>query len=117
MKVISRYVDAIKQSIDFHVGQNAEDNEQLLRDSSTTDYWFHLEGHSSAHVIAKIPDVLTLDKKQLLKVLKQGAVVCKEVSKLKSQKNVSIVYALADNVSLTETLGTVHVENPKHMTI
>jgi predicted ribosome quality control (RQC) complex YloA/Tae2 family protein len=117
MKVITRYIDCLKQTIDYHVGQNASENEDLLRNSSEKDYWFHLDGHSSAHVVAKIPDTLTLDKKELQKVLKQGAVICKEVSKLKSQKNVNIIFASVEDVSLTETLGTVHVENPKHVTI
>ena len=117
MKVIKRYIDAIKQELDFHVGQNAADNEQILRDSGINDYWFHLEGTSSAHVIAKIPETLSLDKKELQKVLKQGAVICKEVSKLKSQKNVKIVFGSVEDVSLTEVVGCVEIGKPKYVTI
>jgi len=117
MKVIKRYIDAIKQELEFHVGQNAEDNEQILRDSDPTDFWFHLDSTSSAHVIAKIPETLSLDKKELQKVLKQGAVICKEVSKLKSQKNVKIVFGSVEDVTLTETVGCVEIGKAKYITI
>jgi hypothetical protein len=44
MRKITKYIDAIKANIEFRVGQNAQDNFDLIDDSGPDDLWFH---HSS----------------------------------------------------------------------
>lgn len=117
MKVISRYIDCIKSNIEFHVGKDAEDNFKILNDAMMDDIWFHIHGSSSAHVIAKIPSDLAINKKQMLRVIKQGALICKEVSKYASEKNVKIIYAPVNDVIPTEKAGTVIVSNAKYIEI
>jgi hypothetical protein len=62
-----------------------------------------------------IPDNLT--KKQLMHIIKQGAVICKEYSKCKSEKNVEIIYTNVENVALTNIVGTVNAFKSKKIVI
>ena len=117
MKVISRYIDCINSTIEYVVGKDANDNFQILQDSGHDDIWFHIDGSSSAHVIAKIPVGLTINKKHMLRIIKQGAVICKEVSKYASHKNVKIIFASVNDVTPTEKLGTVIVSKAKYMEV
>ena len=77
--------------------------------------WFHIEGQSSGHIIAKIDE--EVDKKTLRYIVKQGAVLCKQVSKYARLKNINIVYARIRDVEKTDTIGMVHVSNPKNVAI
>ena len=44
------------RGVTFLVGQNAQDNHAIIDEStSPQDLWFHLQGESSSHVIAKVP--------------------------------------------------------------
>lgn len=113
MKVITRYICCIDSNIDFIVGCDAADNMKILNEAMLTDIWFHIDGYPSAHVIAKIPVKKSFDKKQLFRIIKQGASICKEVSKFASQKNVKIVYTKVNDVIPTEKEGTVVVSKAK----
>lgn len=117
MKFVTRYIDCIKSDIQFVIGKNAADNMKILDEAMMDDIWFHIDGSSSAHVIAKLPVDMTLDKKQRLRIVKQGAVICKEVSKYASQKNVKIVFASVNDVTPTQTLGTVVVSRAKYIEV
>jgi hypothetical protein len=48
-----------------------------------------------------------LDKKQKQQVIKQGALLCKQYSRLKSMKNVEIIYTKIENVVKTDIVGSV----------
>ena len=113
MKVVTRYIDCIDLNIDYIIGKDAADNVKILEDAMMSDIWFHIDGHSSAHVIAKIPDDMYFDKKTMLRIIKQGAVVCKEVSKFASHKNVKIIYSMVNDVIPTEEPGRVIVSKAK----
>ena len=116
MKVQTRYIPSLKKEVQFTIGQDAEDNFTIIDNSEPNDIWFHLADESSAHVIAKIPDI-KLDKKQKRQIITQGAVICKENSKSKSKKGVSIIYAEIQNVSKSTPIGTVIVNNKKTIVI
>jgi hypothetical protein len=48
-----------------------------------------------------------LDKKQKQQIIKQGALLCKQYSRMKSMKNVEIIYTKIENVEKTNIVGTV----------
>ena len=51
------YIDALKEEVEFNVGENAADNDTIIDNSSAGDLWFHVGGgRSSCHVVAVIPD-------------------------------------------------------------
>lgn len=113
MKVITRYIYCVDSNIDYIVGSDAADNMTILNEAMLTDIWFHIDGHPSAHVIAKIPVENLFDKKQIFRIVKQGAVICKEASKFASQKGVKIIYTKVSDVFPTEKEGTVVVSKAK----
>ena len=81
MKIEKKHIPSLKQDIDFNIGQNAQDNFDIIDISQPTDIWFHLQGTSSCHVIAIIPENMKLDKKQKKQIITQGALICKQNSK------------------------------------
>ena len=117
MKEITRFIDAIKEDIVFKIGGNAQENSDLIDASQPDDIWFHVDNLPSEHVVASIPTDKKLDKKQLTKIVTQGAVLCKQYSKYSSQKNLPIVYTRIKDIMKTEKLGCVITENQKVVTI
>ena len=103
--------------MDFLVGQNAQENHDILDGAEEQDLWFHLSGHSSCHVIGKIPQDVDLDKSDITKIAKQGAIICKSFSKFKSDKNVKIDYTRVKNVTKLKVIGSVSITNAKCITI
>lgn len=117
MKLESKYIASLKDSIDFKIGQNSQDNFDIIDSSNPNDIWFHLYGESSCHVIASINPEIKLDKKQKRQIITQGALLCKQNSKHKSSKNVNIIYTEIKNIEKTEIVGTVHVNEQKSILI
>ena len=117
MKTELRLIPALNYEIQFIVGTDAQDNFDIIDASDPTDIWFHLSGHSSCHVIAKMPIDITLDKKQKLQIIKQGALLCKQNSKHKSEKNVDVIYTALSNITKTKIIGQVETTNVKHIDI
>lgn len=116
-RIVQRYIDSLKLEIEYHIGQNAKDNIDILDASHDNDIWFHIDGEASCHVIAKTNDIVTSNKKQMGHIIKHGAVLCKQFSKFKSAKDVPIVYTKVCNVTPTEKIGQVIATNTKTITI
>lgn len=117
MKLETKYIASLKDSINFKIGQNSQDNFDIIDDSEPNDLWFHLYGESSCHVIAIINPEIKLDKKQKRQIITQGALLCKQNSRHKSAKNVNIIYTEIKNIEKTEIVGTVHVNEQKSILI
>lgn len=117
MKHETRYIDALGLDIQFKIGQNAQDNFAVIESAEPIDLWFHVNDHSSSHVVATIPPNVQLNKKQLMYIAKQGAILCKQHSKYKSQQKVSIIYTTIQNVQPTNIPGTVITQNTKTVVI
>jgi predicted ribosome quality control (RQC) complex YloA/Tae2 family protein len=117
MKTEIRHIPALNGEIQFIVGTDAQDNFDIIDASEPTDMWFHLSGHSSCHVIAKMPHDIALDKKQKLQIIKQGALICKQNSKRKSEQNVDVIYTTVSNITKTKIIGQVETTNVKHIDI
>jgi predicted ribosome quality control (RQC) complex YloA/Tae2 family protein len=115
MLVIEKYIPYLDTTITYHVGQNALDNFNILDKARLDDIWFHLENTSSGHIICKINE--EYNKKELKYITVQGAVLCKQYSKRKSDKKVNIIYTRVKNVTKTNILGQVKIDNFKSITI
>jgi predicted ribosome quality control (RQC) complex YloA/Tae2 family protein len=102
-------------NIVYKIGSNAQDNFDIIDQSNPQDIWFHVEGRPSCHVVASVPDnmTMTMTKKEKHKLIKKGAELCKIHSKYKSEKNLKIVYTKVENITKTETLGSVLLSNEK----
>ena len=108
---------AINVEMEFWIGQNAQDNTELIEKADESDLWFHVSDSPSCHVVARIAS-LTLDKKQLKYIVKQGAILCKQHTKsVASLKNVAFMYAYICDVEVTDVPGSVLTKNTKTVVI
>lgn len=117
MKIESRYIQSLNREISYLVGTNAQDNFDIIDESEEFDLWFHLNGHSSCHVIAKMPQDIKLDKKQKHQLVKQGALICKQNSKYKSETNLEIIYTSISNIVKGTVIGQVTASNVKYINV
>jgi len=117
MKTTSRYISALGDDVEYIIGQHASENFKIIDDSKEDDIWFHINNEPSGHVIAIIPDTIKFSKKQLRQIITQGALVCKENSKYKSQRDLEVVYAYVKNVEKTNIVGKVMITNSKIISV
>ena len=117
MRKITKYIESIKGHIEFRVGQNAKENFDLIDISGPNDLWFHINQQASSHVVATIPQDETLDKRILKKIAVQGAVICKQFSRHKSETAICVMYTPIKNVKKGGNIGTVFVDEYKTLII
>ena len=123
-RVVTKYIPSLKKSIVYKIGSDAKNNIELIDAAHKHDMWFHVKNQSSCHVIASLKNITyttlddempncydlnfdELEKKQKQQIVKQGALLCKQYSRLKSMKNVEIIYTKIENVEKTNIIGTV----------
>ena len=133
-RIVTRFIPSLKLNVIYKIGKNAENNFEILDQSNKQDVWFHVSNSSSCHVIACLKNIKfnryddelpnyydidfdSLDKKQKLQIIKQGAILCKQFSRLKNEKNVEIIYAKIEDVHKTDTMGSVITSNSKKVVI
>ena len=80
------------------LGENAEENWQLLSDSRPTDVFFHLSSLPSGYVVI---DTNSLTPKQISEI----ATILKENTKYRSIKNVKVDYTPVSNVKKGRKVG------------
>ncbi len=117
MKSKEIYIPKISSEITYWIGSNAQDNINIIEQAEPTDIWFHVADYPSAHVIARVSHLNKLDKKSIQSIVTQGAVLCKQVSKYSSVKNLGITWAYVSNITPTDVLGTVNVSCGKNIII
>jgi|UniRef100_A0A6C0IQI7 predicted ribosome quality control (RQC) complex YloA/Tae2 family protein len=111
------FVPAVSREIEFYIGENAQDNFDMIDMCKPIDIWFHLHNTSSCHVIANMPGDQNYNRRQISKIIIQGAQCCKEHSKLRSSKDVEIIYTRLTNITKTHVIGQVNARESKIMTI
>lgn len=109
----SIYIPAIKQELEFYIGENAQDNFDILDICKPDDIWFHLHKESSCHVIAVMPNDYKFNRIQMTKIITQGALCCKQHSKTKSNRQVEICYTRVINIVKTHIIGQVIAKDQK----
>lgn len=113
MKTQEIHIEKLGRTIVFTIGISAQENFDLIDSSQLEDLWFHVEGRPSCHVVASLNDLISLreserkDKKVMLSIVKQGALLCKQHSKYASEKNLPIVYTRMKHVIKTDIVGSV----------
>jgi predicted ribosome quality control (RQC) complex YloA/Tae2 family protein len=123
-RTVTRFIPSLKINLVYKVGSNAKNNFELIDQADPNDLWFHLHNEASCHVIAcfkniqyttrddELPNCYDinfdyLEKKEKQQIIKQGALICKQYSKLKSAKNVPIIYTKIEDVQKTDVVGSV----------
>jgi predicted ribosome quality control (RQC) complex YloA/Tae2 family protein len=100
------YLKNINRDITYLIGTNAQDNFDVIDASDPDDIWLHVKDLPSCHVVAKIPDDMS-GNKELLSIVKRGALLCKQHSKYSSIQNLEIIYTRIKNVQKTAVPGSV----------
>ncbi len=112
MKTESIFIEALKREIVFHIGKKQSENFEVIDNGDNDDLWFHAKNESSCHVVCELPN--DINKKDLRYITKVGALLCKNnTNKLKSLKNVEIIYTQIKNITKTEVAGCVITSNTK----
>ena len=97
------------------IGENADENQQLVLNSDANDYWAHISGYSSAHAVIRNPTGTKVHNKVIKRaccIIKSASNKCKSISKL--QFDVCRI----SNLITTDTPGLVElIESPKKITI
>ena len=106
----------LDEPITVIAGKDALQNQQLILDSDENDMWFHVANYPSSHLVMKIHNI-KLSKKELRKVVVQGARQLKKLSKYSSIKNLEFNYTLIKNVKITNIIGRVTINNYKSIVI
>jgi len=123
-RIVTRFIPSLKINIIYKIGKNAKNNFEIIDESDPNDIWFHLKDVSSCHVIACLKNIQyttrddelpnfydidfdTLDKKEKQQITTQGALLCKQYSRLKSMKNVEIIYTKIEHVEKLDVIGSV----------
>jgi predicted ribosome quality control (RQC) complex YloA/Tae2 family protein len=116
MKIEKTHIKPLKREITFYIGKNQNDNFEVIDKGKSDDLWFHAKDISSCHVVCDVPN--DIDKKDLRYIIVVGALLCKNnTNKLKSLKNVSILYTQIKNVTKTDINGCVITQNEKIITL
>ncbi len=114
MKIERFYFDYIGEEIIYYIGKNEKDNFRIIDMASEDDIWFHANDVPSCHVIMKMPESESIDKKHLKVLIKKGALLCKQnTNKLVNESKVEFCYTSIKNVSKTEKMGCVDTKNTK----
>ena len=91
------------------LGENASENESLIKESNTDFIWLHLDKFPSGHIIIQSNIVSQ-------SVLQIAAQKCLENTKYKNLKNVSIVFTTISNLNLTDKKGEVEFKSNRKTT-
>ena len=109
MKTFLINIPKLNHEVIYKVGENAEDNDDIVMCADDNDYWFHVGNNlSSCHVTASIP-IAAIDKKYKKFIITQGAILCKAHSKYKAEKGLEINFTKVKNVTLTDIPGKVTI--------
>ena len=85
------------------IGQNKQDNWDLIDASQPNDIWFHTSNYPSSHIVLE-----NLDNEKIQKqVIKRCACICKANSKARAEKNVDIIYTPIYSIKKTNIVGQV----------
>lgn len=116
MKTEILFLQGLNREITFYIGENKNDNFDVIDMGDDEDLWFHANEISSCHVVVNIPkDIKNKEKKYIIKA---GALLCKKyTNKLKSLNDVEIVYTQIKNIEKTQTPGCVKIKNEKKIII
>ena len=98
------------ENIKCKIGNNAEENWNLLDNASDNHLFFHLSSFPSCFVILELDDDIE-DFFVLNKILEKAAIECKLNTKYKKLINIKVDYCLVSNVTKGEKIGEVYYKS------
>ena len=121
MKIQEIFFPNLQMSILFYIGENAQDNFDIIDKCAETDLWFHAKNESSCHVVAVLseqPEIHKIKKQKMHTIIHQGGLLCKQhTSKIRNQQKIEFIYTKLKNIVKTKTIGQVITTNTKEIII
>jgi len=116
MKTENLFLQGLNREITFYIGQNKNDNFDVIDKGGPYDLWFHANEISSCHVLAIVPkDISNKERKYIIKA---GAMLCKKyTNKIRTLPEIEIIYTEIRNIEKTEYIGCVKIMNQKKINI
>ena len=87
------------------IGENAKDNDNIIKESKETDVWFHISNLPSCHVIIECSKEHPINKQMIA----HCANLTKENGKYKNISKIKINYTEIKNVKRTLVPGKVMI--------
>jgi len=98
----------LQLSVTFYIGENAQDNFDMIDKCNENDYWFHATIESSCHVVANLSNIEKIKKQKMHTIIHQGALLCKKyTNKLSKKDKIGFIYTKIKNITKTEFVGRV----------
>jgi predicted ribosome quality control (RQC) complex YloA/Tae2 family protein len=89
----------------IRIGQNAEENHFIIKNSNQNDIWFHLDKLPSCHVI------ISSNNQEITKnMIYYCADLVKNNTKYKNFKNVKVIYTEIKNIKCNDVKGAVIIK-------
>jgi len=104
-------IDSTDDTCFFCVGTNATENSKLVRTSPKHSWWFHISNHPSGHVVWIPPEKREPTRMQIIR----GAQLCKDQSKFKNSRRITVEYTPLSNIIPIENGGQVVIQKPKRV--
>lgn len=87
------------------IGENAKDNDEIIKEAKETDIWFHISELPSCHVVIECSTEYPINKK----MISHCANLVKQNGKYKNIPKLKINYTEIKNVTRTNVPGKVIV--------
>lgn len=101
--------------LNYTIGKNAEHNTELCDTAAPDDIWFHAGNTSSAHLILRNPEALSL--KQLVQagtIYRMAVALRQHHQKFKGLDPIPITYCQCRYIKTTRIPGAVNVLGPSY---
>ena len=113
---MQKFVIIEGKTFEYIIGRSADENHEIIEQANPYDLWFHVSNYPSCHVICKLENK-KYESKLFHKIIKQGAVCCKQYCKFKNVLDVSIIYTYIKNITKTYKSGEVTAKHIKNISI
>lgn len=112
MKNYTYYDNKLEQDLEIKVGENAQENWDLISLSSKMDIWFHLDKYSSAHVVITLPQNKKIENISS-STISYACSLCKENSKRNKSPNICVIYTYIKYVKKGDEVGSVYTTHTR----
>ena len=93
------------------VGENAQDNWNLLDQSASNYVLFHLSSFSSCYLVLETSYNILTDIP--LDIIKKSAELCKNKTKYKNMTDIKVDYTFCNNIKKGDTIGEIIYKSNK----
>lgn len=111
MKEFIHYDNILDSEVKICVGENAQENWELIDSSTQNSMWFHLDKFPSPHVVVSLSN----NKKISNITINYAATLCKTYSKYKDIRNIYVIYTTIKNIKKGSAVGSVITTNTKRV--